>query len=79
MLKAITKRKKAWISHAVRGDGLLKLVIEERMEGKRPKGRLRMGMIDDTMMGSYEYMKRRGLDREGWRVWMPRTCHTAEN
>ena len=49
------------------------------MEGKRPRGRPRMGMIDDIMMGSYEHMKRRALDREGWRVWVPRTCHAAEN
>ena len=59
MLEVIAKRKKAWIGHVVRGDGLLKLVIEGRMEGKRPRGRPRMGMIDDIMMGSYEHMKRR--------------------
>ena len=37
--KVIAKRKKAWIGHAMRGDGLLKLVIEGRMEGKRSKCR----------------------------------------
>ena len=58
---------------------LFKNFNEGRMEGKRPKGRPRMGMIDDIMMGSYEHMKRRALDREGWRVWVPRTCHAAEN
>ena len=52
MLEVIAKRKKAWIGHVVRGDGLLKLVIEGRMEGKRSKGRPRMGMIDNIMMGS---------------------------
>ena len=76
MLEVIAKRKKAWIGHVVRGDGLLK-VIEGR--SKRPRGRPRMGMMDDIMMGSYEHMKRRALDREGWRVWVPRTCHAAEN
>jgi len=75
----MAKRKKAWISHAVRGDGLLKLVIEERMEGKRPRGRLSIDMIDDILRGSDEHKKRRALDREGWKVWMPRTCHAAEN
>ena len=49
----------------VRGDGLWKLVIEGRMEGKRPRGRPRTGMIDDILMGSYEYTKTRALDREG--------------
>src|SRR5271170_2534897 len=37
-------------------------VIEGRMEGKR--GRLRMGMIDNIIMGSCEHMMRRALDRE---------------
>ena len=69
MLEVITKRKKDWIGHGMRGDKLLKLVIEGRMEGKRPKGRPRMGMMDDIMMGSYEHMKRRDLERECWRVW----------
>ena len=32
MLKVIDKRKKAWIGHVVRGDGLFKLVMEGRME-----------------------------------------------
>jgi len=39
------------------------------MEGKKPKDRPRMGMIEDIMMmGSYKLMKRRALDREGCRV-----------
>ena len=72
----IDKSKKAWIGHVVRGDGLLKLtlVIERRMEGKRLRGRPRIGMIDDIMMGSYKQMKRRALDREGCRGWVPRIC-----
>ena len=79
MLEVIAKRKKAWIGHVLRGDGLLKLVIEGRMEGKRPRGRPRIGMMDDIMMGSYGDMKRMALDRDSWRVWVPRTCHVAEN
>ena len=65
MLEVIAKRKKAWIGHVMRGDGLLKLVIEGRIEDKRPNSRPRMGMIDDIMMGSYEHMKRRAQDGEG--------------
>ena len=40
----------------------MKLVTEGRMEGKRPKGRPRMGMTDETVMGPYTEMKRRALD-----------------
>ena len=44
------------------------------MEGKRPKGRPRFGMIDDPKEGSYINMKRTSEDRKGWRGWMPRIC-----
>jgi len=37
---------------------LLKQVLEGRMEGKRPRGRPRFGMIDDLKEGSYVKMKR---------------------
>jgi hypothetical protein len=71
LVESIVKRKKNWIGHVVRGDGLLKTVLEGRMEGKRPRGRPRMGMIDDLKEGSYVAMKRRAEDREKWRCWMP--------
>ena len=48
----------------VRSEGLLKIVLEERMEGKRTRGRPRMGMIDDLMEGTYAEMKRRAENRE---------------
>src|ERR1051325_2092794 len=48
----IEKRKKNWIGHIVRGNSLLKLVLEGRMEGKRPRGRQRIGMIDELKEGS---------------------------
>ena len=79
LVEAVVKRKKNWIGHIVRGEGLLKLALEGRMEGKRQRGRPRLGMIDDLKEGSYESMKRRAEDRERWRVWLPRTCREAEN
>ena len=79
IVDTIVRRKKNWIGHVVRGDGLLKLVLEGRMENKRPRGRPRIGMIDDLMEGSYVSMKRRAEDREEWRSWLPRTCRKAEN
>lgn len=79
ILETIVKRKKNWLGHILRGDGLLKDVIEGRMEGKRPRGRRRMGMIDDLKEGSYEVMKRRAEDRVSWRSWTPRTCLKAEH
>lgn len=79
IIEMILRRKKNWIGHILRGDGLLKDVIEGRMEGKRPRGRRRIGMIDDLKEGSYKEMKRRAEDRVSWRSWTPRTCLTAEH
>jgi hypothetical protein len=53
-LQAILKRKKNWIGHVVRGNSLLKLVIEGRMVSKKPRGRPRLGTIDELKEGSYE-------------------------
>ena len=78
-LEKVVKRKKNWIGHIVRGEGLLKHVMEGRMEGKRGRGRPRLGMISDLKEGSYVNMKRRAEDREAWRSWVPRTCLRAEN
>ena len=57
VVQAIFKREKNWIGHVVRGNSLLKLVIEGRILGKKPRGRPRMGMID------YLKVERRKLHR----------------
>ena len=89
LIITIGERKKNWIGHVLRGDGLFRDVLEGRMFGSRPRGRPRMDMIDElreVMMmedgkkkkQSPESMKRRAEDREGWRVFVPRTCRKAE-
>jgi hypothetical protein len=78
ILQAILK-KKNWMGHVMRDDSLLKLVIKGRMLGKKPRGRPKMGIIDDLKEGSYTEMKRRAEHRDKWRTWMPRTCREAEN
>ena len=57
ILETIVKRTKNWIGHILRGEGLLKDVIEDRMEGKPPRGRKRIGMIGDLKEKSYQDMK----------------------
>src|SRR6478609_8030965 len=79
LIKTIWDRKKNWIGQVVRGDGLMKLVLEGRMVGKRPRGRPRMGMIDDVLDETYGGTKRKAENRENWRIWKPRTCPWAEN
>ena len=45
LIRTIGERKKNWIGHVLRGDGLLKDVLEGRMLGNRPQGKPRMEMI----------------------------------
>ena len=59
LIKMIWDGKKNWIGHVVRGDSLIKLVQDGRMEGKRPRGRPRMGMIDDVLDETYGDMQRK--------------------
>ena len=75
LIHTLRNRKKTWIGHVLRGNGLLKEVIEGRMQGKRIQGRPRIGMLDDLITHSYAEMKRLTQDREKWRRYMPWTCH----
>ena len=84
LITTIGEKKRNWIGHVLREDGLLRDVLEGRMLGKRPQERPRMGMLDelreiDMKAGRkkkklFESMKRRAEDRQGWKVFMPRTC-----
>ena len=52
----------------MRGESLVKEVIEGRMEGKRGRGKPRIMMLDDIKADeTYEKIKRRAMDRECWR------------
>jgi hypothetical protein len=75
LVNTIVKRKKNWIGHILRHDGLMKEVIEGKMEGKKPRGQPRMGMLQELKEGSFEQMKRKAEDRNQWSCWLPRTCH----
>ena len=62
-----------------RHDNLLKTVIEGRMEGRRGRGRKRIGMLDDLIKDEhYAHMKRRADDRAAWRSWMPEPVYNRQ-
>jgi len=80
MWKIVISRKKNWIGHVLRGEGMMKDMIEDGIDGKRGRGRQRQGMLHELLEGgSYKQLKRRAEDRELWRKWIPRTCLRAEN
>src|SRR6478609_1407595 len=72
-IMTIWERKRNWIGYIVRGDGLMKLLLEGRLDGKRMRGRPRKGMIDELVEESYGVMKRRAENRYDWRNWKPKT------
>ena len=71
LIDTIYRRKRKWIGHVVRGDGLMKLIMEGRMEGSFPPGKPRIGMLDIVKpkftkinkKNGYSIMKRIALDR----------------
>ena len=69
LIDVIRSRKKKWIGHVLRGNGLLKETIEG-MEGKHPRGKRRVMMLDDMKEKKdlYAEMKERTCDRDNWRT-----------
>jgi len=63
LIKMVGERKKNWIGHVLRGNGLLRYVLEERMMAKRGRGRPRIGMLEELMEGSFVKMKRKSETR----------------
>lgn len=63
----------------LRGEGLLRDVMEGRMEGRRTRGRKRKGMLEELMMDGYEKMKIGAQNRAEWREWIPWTYRQVEH
>jgi len=64
LMDVIWRRKKNWFGHILRGESLLRKVIEGRMIGKGPRGRKRMGMLNESMKeSSYAELKRKAENR----------------
>src|SRR6218665_4227217 len=80
LMDVIWRRKKNLIGRILRGESLLREVIEGRMIIKRPRGRKRLGMLNEFLKeSSYAELKRKPENRKEWKTWKPRTCLTAEH
>ena len=52
--------KRRWLGHILRGDGLVNKVIEERIEGKRGRGKPRITLLGDIKTNeTYEKKNKR--------------------
>ena len=67
ILNSICQRKRGWIGHVLRHDGLLHEITEGRMRGKPTRGRRRIQMLHDLANDDGFALKRAAEDREGWR------------
>ena len=65
IIPSINKRQRTWLGHTLRHGNLLPLIIEERVEGRRPPGRPRTGMLDRIKNGSsYQCVKKKARERK---------------
>jgi hypothetical protein len=46
LMETVRRRQKNWIGHVLRGDCLLRTVLEGRLQGKHQRGRPRRKMLD---------------------------------
>ena len=56
LISVIRNRQKNWIGHVLRGKGLLREVMEGRMEGRDREVDHEKGMLDELMVESYGNM-----------------------
>uniref|UniRef100_A0A8D8S857 Endonuclease-reverse transcriptase n=1 Tax=Cacopsylla melanoneura TaxID=428564 RepID=A0A8D8S857_9HEMI len=69
ILTTIKDRKRNWLGHILRRDCLQRRIMEGKLEGRRPRGRRRFGMLTDMLNGrTFEQMKEDAQDRVKWRT-----------
>ena len=67
ILNCSWQRKRRWIDHDLRQDGLLHEITECRMRGKPTRGRKIQMLHDFANDGGFVALKRAAEDRQGWR------------
>src|SRR6218665_2140035 len=63
LISTIRARQRNWMGHLLRGDSLQREIMEERMEGKRERGRPRQKLLDWMMSEGYGKLKEEAQNR----------------
>jgi hypothetical protein len=66
LITVIKRRKRRWIGHVLRGDGMLREVMEGRMNGERGRGRPRLGMLEEMKVDFGVEVENGQTKYEGW-------------
>ena len=66
-IHTIRQRQRKWIGHTLRGESLLRTVIEGKMKGRKTRGRPRQMMLDWMMKDGYKNLKEEPQQRKEWR------------
>src|ERR1700733_13483073 len=59
LMKTIRERQRKWIGHILRGESLLRMVIERKMDSKRTRGRPQQMMLDWMMVDGFQTLKKK--------------------
>ena len=68
LVATIKTRQRKWIGHILRGNSLLRDIIEGRMEGRKRRGRPRQMLLND-MSKNYRELKEKAQRRGEWSRW----------
>src|SRR3984885_8773904 len=69
LMKTIRERQRKWIGHTLRGESLLRVVIEGKLEGKSTRGSPRQMTLGWMMVDGFQTLKEKAEWKEEWRKW----------
>ena len=71
----IKAQQRKWMGHILKGDSVLRAIVEGRMEEDKWKGRPQKTLKEWMMKDGYSRLKQ----RDEWWLWNVRTCQNPKN